>query len=84
MQMSGFRTLLFFIGIIAIFAVNGSSDANAAKRIALVVGIDKYPNLGSSSQLQKAVNDARAIGGALGEMGFETAILENPTRVQMS
>lgn len=82
--MSGFRTLLFFIGIIAVFAVGDPSRAIAAKRIALVVGIDKYSNLGSGNQLQKAVNDARAIGGALREIGFEAAVLENPTRAQMS
>src|SRR5689334_10186730 len=83
-QMSGFRTLLLFIGIIAVFALGEPSHAIAAKRIALVVGIDQYPNLGSSSQLRKAVNDARSMGSVLREIGFEPTVLVNSTRAQMS
>jgi hypothetical protein len=41
-----------------------SSAALAEKRIAFVVGIDKYDNLGPQQQLQRAVNDARAVGAA--------------------
>ena len=36
-----------------------------AKRVALVVGNDRYPNLPAHEQLQKAVNDAQAVSGAL-------------------
>src|SRR3954466_1283629 len=38
------------------------SSAYAEKRVALVVGNDRYPNLSAERQLQRAVTDARAIG----------------------
>jgi hypothetical protein len=38
--------------------------ALAERKIAFVVGIDKYDNLGPQQQLQRAVNDARSVGGA--------------------
>src|SRR3954454_3746120 len=82
--MSGFRTLLYCVFIAVFFAPAGSSDANAAKRLALVIGIDKYPNLPANNQLQKAVNDGRAVSGALRDIGFEVRSLENPARIQMS
>ena len=47
-----------------------SAAAYAEKRVALVVGIDRYPNLGPDRQLLKAVNDAKAVGDALAKIGF--------------
>jgi uncharacterized protein len=48
-----------------------SSAAHAERRIAFVVGIDKYDNLGPQQQLQRAVNDARSVSAALSSVGFE-------------
>jgi formylglycine-generating enzyme required for sulfatase activity len=47
-----------------------SAAAYAEKRVALVVGIDRYPNLGPDRQLLRAVNDAKAVGDALAQIGF--------------
>ena len=59
------------------------SAAHATKRVALVVGNDRYPNLPATEQLQKAVNDARAIGDALGRLGFEVIRGENLGRAAL-
>ncbi len=56
-------------------------SAQAAKRIALVVGNDAYQSL---PKLQKAVNDARAVGAALKDIGFEVETGENLTRREMN
>ena len=53
------------------------SVAQAEKRIAFVVGIDKYDNLAPQQQLQRAVNDARSVGAALAPLGFEVVSAEN-------
>ena len=45
-----------------------SGTAFAEKRVALVIGNDRYVNL---PQLQKAANDADAVGNTLAKLGFE-------------
>jgi hypothetical protein len=45
-----------------------SGTAFAEKRVALVIGNDRYVNL---PQLQKAANDADAVGDTLAKLGFE-------------
>src|SRR5262245_15778635 len=45
-----------------------ASPASAEKRLALVIGNDRYTNL---PILQKAVNDAEAVGNTLERLGFE-------------
>jgi hypothetical protein len=82
--MSGFRAMLYCLVIACVSVAAGAPVARAEKRLALVIGVDKYPNLAASNQLQKAVNDARAVGGALRDIGFNVKILENPQRAQMS
>jgi esterase/lipase superfamily enzyme len=52
----------------------------AQKRIALVVGNDRYDNLVADEQLTKAVNDARAVGAVLNELGFQVIVEENMKR----
>jgi hypothetical protein len=54
-----------------------ASPALAEKRVALVVGNDDYRNV---PKLQKAVNDARAMGDTLRKLGFEVMVAENQTR----
>jgi hypothetical protein len=53
------------------------APVRAEKRVALVVGNDHYPGLSPSEQLQKAVNDARAVGAALKQIGFDVVSGEN-------
>jgi uncharacterized caspase-like protein len=52
-------------------------DAFAAKRVALVIGINSYENL---PVLQKAVGDARAISATFEAAGYRVSRLENATR----
>ena len=51
-----------------------------AKRVALVIGINKYDNLRRERQLMKAVNDAGAIEAALKSVGFEVIKAEDVGR----
>jgi formylglycine-generating enzyme required for sulfatase activity len=55
----------------------GAVPAHAEKRVALVVGNDRYVNLPAHEQLLKAVNDAGAVGEALHGLGFEVIHGEN-------
>src|SRR6202521_859753 len=43
----------------------GVLPSYAEKRVALVIGNDRYVNLPANQQLRKAGNDARAVGDAL-------------------
>jgi len=54
---------------------------DGARRVALVIGNDRYESLPS---LQKAVNDARAMGDTLTRLGFEVLRLENAPRRTMN
>ena len=54
--------------------------AFAAKRVAFVVGIDAYDNLPAGEQLQKAVNDARALGSAMKDLGYQVIEAKNADR----
>jgi formylglycine-generating enzyme required for sulfatase activity len=55
-------------------------EALAEKRIAFVVGNNLYPNLAFHAQLQRAVNDSRAVAQTLSELGFEVIKVENVKR----
>jgi uncharacterized caspase-like protein len=55
----------------------------AAKRVALVVGIDRYDHLADGLQLKKAANDAKAVGDTLGSLGYEVIRAENVGRVEL-
>jgi DNA-binding beta-propeller fold protein YncE len=57
--------------------------AFAQDRVALVIGNDHYPNLPPDRQLQKAVNDARAVGNTLEKIGFKVFRGENLDRAGM-
>ena len=45
------------------------AGAFAEKRVALVIGINRYVNLPLRAQLQRAVNDARAVSKAFRDSG---------------
>jgi hypothetical protein len=62
------------------FMLAAATRAQAEKRVAFVVGVDKYDNLGPQQQLQRAVNDARAVSAALASIGFEVLAAENVGR----
>jgi hypothetical protein len=66
-----------FIAITWLALMCALAPADAEKRVALVIGNDRYGNLAAHEQLQKAVNDARAVGGALRQIGFEVISGEN-------
>jgi hypothetical protein len=55
--------------------------AHAEKRVALVIGNNDYKNV---PKLRKAVNDARAMGDSLKQLGFEVMVAENQNRQQFS
>ncbi len=60
-----------------------SSDAMATKH-AFVVGTDRYANLGSGAQLQRAVNDAKSIAKVLERLGFNVSIVQNASRTDFN
>ena len=55
--------------------------AQAAKRVALVIGNNDYKNV---PKLQKAVNDARTMGETLKQLDFSVMLAENLTRQAFS
>jgi Caspase domain len=55
----------------------------ADKRVALVIGNDRYPNLPRERQLAKAANDAQAVGDALVGLGFQVIRGTNLGRQEM-
>jgi hypothetical protein len=57
------------------------SPAQAAKRVALVVGNNDYRNV---PKLLKAVNDARTMGDTLKQLGFTVMVAENQNRQAFS
>jgi formylglycine-generating enzyme required for sulfatase activity len=67
------------VAIAILVSVLIASTAHA-KRVALVVGINKYDNLPRERQLAKAVNDARAMEAALKAVGFDVIKAEDVGR----
>lgn len=53
------------------------SNADAARRLAFVVGINDYQNI---PKLEKAVGDAKAMTAKLTDLGFDVTSILNPTR----
>src|SRR5262249_48209850 len=53
------------------------TPAHAAKRVAPVVGNQRYPSLSSIEQLPKAGKDARPVGATRTQIGFEAVSGEN-------
>ena len=51
-----------------------------AKRVAFVVGVDRYDSLPSAEQLQKAVADARTMSETFKALGYEVISAENSDR----
>ena len=74
-------TVRLAIAVLCPLAVAWAGPALAERRVALAVGINVYDSLPAAEQLKKAVNDARAVGAALKELGFDIAVEENVTRL---
>lgn len=75
------RRWIATITIAVVLCLSVGGHAHAAKRIAFVVGNNDYAAL---PVLQKAVNDAKAVGAALKEIGFTVIPGENLSRRQMN
>jgi uncharacterized caspase-like protein len=58
-----------------------SHNPIASRRLALIFGNDSYETL---PPLQKAVNDARAVGTTLARLGFDVTRVENASRRMMN
>jgi TPR repeat protein len=57
--------------------------AQAAMRVALVIGNDRYANLAAEKQLSRAASDATAVAAKLQGLGFEVVLRTNASRFQM-
>jgi hypothetical protein len=73
------RTLLACGLAVAVMPM--AAPADAAKRVALVIGNNDYRNV---PKLLKAVNDARTMGDTLKQLGFSVMVAENLNRQQFS
>ena len=62
-------------------AISSTGPAQAEKRVALLVGNNGYENV---PQLATAINDARALGATLKNLGFKVFIGENQSRRSIS
>lgn len=82
--MSHFLNLGWSAGALLLMAMCLILPAAAAepKKLAFVVGIDRYDNLSTDGQLKKAVGDARAMAGTLRQLGFSVTEVPEPTRGQ--
>src|SRR3954463_48794 len=66
---------------LAVAVITMAAPADAAKRVALVIGNNDYRNV---PKLLKAVNDARTMGDTLKQLGFSVMLAENQSRQQFS
>jgi hypothetical protein len=71
------------IAVIWLALTSVIAAGHAEKRVALVIGNDRYANLPDHEQLRKAVNDGRAVGTALRQIGFEVISGENLGRAAL-
>jgi hypothetical protein len=84
MQQWGSLHLKFCIALLAAAAALAiAAPVRAETRLALVIGNNSYPNLPAEKQLQKAVNDAQAVGDTLARLGFEVIRASNVGRQAM-
>jgi formylglycine-generating enzyme required for sulfatase activity len=66
-----------FIAVTSMALMWALAPAQAERRVALVIGNDRYTNLPANEQLQRAVNDAQAVGDVLKRIGFDVITGEN-------
>lgn len=75
------RQVEFPIFAFALLVIAANTHALAANRSALVIGNDDYEQV---TKLQKAANDARAVGETLEHIGFKVMRAENLSRREMN
>jgi len=63
--------LAFLVAALTLCWIDG---ARADKRVALVIGNDRYLNMPADRQLKKAVNDANTVAAAMRSLGFDVII----------
>ena len=80
-----FRLQQFVSGlaIVAATALWTAGAAHAEKRVALVIGNDRYINMPADRQLQKAANDAHTLAQSMQALGFEVLVGTNLSRQAM-
>lgn len=61
--------------LLAMLVCAMGSFAQAADRLAFVVGVDSYPNLGAAAKLERPAADASAVAAALEDVGFRVTRL---------
>ena len=76
-----FRAVLALSFAVSLSLLAFAQPAHAERRVALVIGNNDYKNV---PKLQKAVNDARAMGDTLKKLGFSVMVAENQNRQQFS
>jgi hypothetical protein len=59
-----------------------ATPALAEGKLAFVVGINAYSNLGAEAQLQRAVADATAVGEALRALDYEVTLLTEDAKLE--
>lgn len=69
------------IGIVLFVALICSASSFAQKRLALIIGNNRYI---AQDSLRNPVNDARLLNRKLKECGFETFVYENVTRKKLT
>ena len=74
------RRTVAALAVLLVLSAGGSAMAQG-RRVALVVGNDAYR---AQSALRNAVNDARAVASALGEVGFSVTRVENADRARLT
>ena len=77
---SGSHRIVAGLAVLLVLSA-GSSAMAQGRRVALVVGNDAYR---AQSALRNAVNDARAVASALGEVGFAVTRVENADRARLT
>ncbi len=65
---------IFLVALLGLAVFAATAPAQAAKRIALVIGNSNYENVGA---LANPENDAQAMAEVLGEVGFEVILKTN-------
>ena len=71
-------TIRLFLAAFFLSAMDAA--AFAQKRLALVVGVERYDNLPEDRRPRKALRDSQAVGAALVRLGFEVEIVGNIDR----
>src|SRR5262245_42490544 len=69
-----------WVAVVVASSIIALPQVAQAKRVALVVGINRYDNLPRERQLAKAVNDARAVEATLRSVGFDVIRVEDVGR----